>query len=104
MYAVFNVLPGRQVKAASGNLVKVDFIETAKEGQKLVFDQVLLISDGAKTQVGTPYVSARVHATVVGHGRDKKIIVFKKKKRIDYHKMRGHKQRFTTLRIESIEG
>ncbi len=104
MYAVFNVLPGRQVKGAAGSLVRVDYMETAKEGEKVTFDQVLLLSDGSKVQVGAPFVKAKVHATVVAHGRDKKIIVFKKKRRVDYHKMRGHKQRFTTLKIDSIEG
>ncbi|MBI5059848.1 50S ribosomal protein L21 [candidate division KSB1 bacterium] len=103
MYAVFNVTPGRQVKAAPGSTVKVDYFEEAKAGQKLVFDEVLLVSDGAVPKIGAPYVKAKVHATVVGHGRNPKVVVFKKKKRIDYHKQRGHKQHFTTLHIDSIE-
>jgi large subunit ribosomal protein L21 len=103
MYAVFNVTPGQQVKAAAGATIKVDYFEAAKEGEKMTFDQVLMVSDGSSPKIGTPYVMAKVHATVVGHGRDPKVIVFKKKKRIDYHKQRGHKQHFTKLRIDSIE-
>jgi large subunit ribosomal protein L21 len=103
MYAVFNVTPGRQVKAEAGSTVKVDYFEGAKAGEKMVFDQVLLVSDGSQPKIGAPFVAAKVHATVIGHGRDAKVIVFKKKKRIDYHKQRGHKQNFTKLHIDSIE-
>jgi large subunit ribosomal protein L21 len=102
MYAVINV-PGRQIKAEIGQTLRVDYLPSAREGEKIVFDKVLFLSDGQSVRVGTPFVAARVHATVVAHGRDKKIIVFKKKRRVDYHKKYGHRQRFTTVRIESIE-
>jgi large subunit ribosomal protein L21 len=62
-----------------------------------------LISDGGKTSVGAPFLKAQVKGTVVAHGRAPKIVVYKKKRRTDSHKMRGHKQRFTTVRIDSIE-
>lgn len=104
MYAVFNVSPGRQVKGSKGETLKVDRMADRKEGDKLEFDQVLLVSDGATPKIGAPFLKAKVHATVVSHTRGKKVIVFKKKKRVDYHKMRGHKQQFTTIRIDSIEG
>jgi len=84
-------------------MIRVDYLDSHQEGDKIVFDKVLLISDGQHTKIGTPLLSARVMGTVITHMRDKKIIVFKKKKRIDYHKMRGHKQRYTTVRIDSIE-
>lgn len=103
MYAVFNVTPGQQVKGSAGTTLKVDYFASAQAGEKMVFDQVLMVSDGSAPKIGTPYLKAKVHATVVGHGRDPKVIVFKKKKRIDYHKQRGHKQHFTTIRIDSIE-
>ena len=45
-----------------------------------------------------------MHATVVAKIRDKKVIVYKKKRRVDYHKKQGHRQRYTTVRIDSIEG
>lgn len=102
MYAVVKIA-GQQVKAAAGDMVKVARFAEAKEGDKLSFDQVLFVSGGGTPKVGAPFLKAKVHATVIGHGRAKKIIVFKKKKRIDYHKQRGHKQQFTTLKIDSIE-
>jgi large subunit ribosomal protein L21 len=102
MYAVCQV-PGRQLRVGPGETVRVDFIGSAKEGDPIVFDKVLLVSDGQKTTVGAPFVTAKVKGTVLVHGRDDKIVVYKKKKRTDYHKMHGHKQRFTTVRIDSIE-
>ncbi len=103
MYAVFTI-PGRQVKAEPGQKLRVDFMENAKEGDKVTFDKVMLLSDGQNVRVGTPYVGATVHATVVSHDRGKKVIVFKKKRRVDYHKKQGHRQRYTTVMIDSIVG
>ena len=102
MYAVCQV-PGRQLRVGPGETVRVDYIDSAKEGDPIVFDKVMLVSDGQKTTVGAPFITARVKGTILAHGRDDKIVVYKKKKRTDYHKMRGHKQRFTTVRIDSIE-
>ncbi len=103
MYAVFSIV-GRQVKAQPGDTLRLDYIHTAKEGDKLTFDKVLLFSDGQNTRIGTPYVGAKVVATVVAHDRGDKVIVYKKKKRTDSHKKQGHRQRFTTVHIDSIEG
>ena len=103
MHAVLAV-PGRQVRIEPGQTLRVDFMDSAKEGAKIVFDKVMLLSDGQNVRVGTPYVGATVHATVVAHERGKKIIVYKKKRRVDYHKKQGHRQRYTTVRIDSIEG
>jgi large subunit ribosomal protein L21 len=102
MYAVCQV-PGRQLKVAAGDTVRVDLMETLKEGDPVVFDKVLLISDGQKTKIGAPFLNARVKGTIVAHGRDKKIVVYHKKRRTDSHKMHGHKQRFTSVRIDAIE-
>jgi large subunit ribosomal protein L21 len=103
MYAVITV-PGRQIKAEPGRLLRVDFLESHKEGDKIVFDKVLLVSDGQSFKVGTPFTGATVTATVVSHMRDKKVIVYKKKKRTDYHKRHGHRQRYTTVRVDAING
>jgi large subunit ribosomal protein L21 len=102
MYVVFQA-PGRQLKAEVGQELRVDYLTNAKEGDKVAFDKVLMVADGANVRFGTPYVAAKVHATVVGHERDRKLIVFKKKRRVDYHKRQGHRQRFTTVKIDSIE-
>jgi large subunit ribosomal protein L21 len=103
MYAVITI-PGRQIKAEPGQTLRLDFLSHTKEGDKVVFDKVLLLADGANIRVGTPYVGATVHATVVGHSRGKKVIVYKKKKRNDYHKRQGHRQNYTSIHIDSIQG
>jgi len=102
MYAVCQV-SGRQLKFGAGETVRVDYADSLKEGDPIVFDKILLVSDGKKTKIGAPFVSGQVKGTVVAHGRDKKIVVYHKKRRTDSHKMRGHKQRFTSVRIDSIE-
>jgi large subunit ribosomal protein L21 len=103
MYAVFSS-SGTQIKAEPGRRIRVAFMRDQKEGDKVSFDRVLLVSDGADTRVGTPFVGAKVLGTVVAHGRTKKVIVFKKKRRVDYHKRHGHRQHFTTVLVDSIEG
>jgi large subunit ribosomal protein L21 len=103
VYAVLSI-PGRQVRIELGQTLRVDFMAAQKEGDKVVFDKVMLLSDGQNVRVGTPYVGAAVHATVVAHERGDKVIVYHKKRRVDYHKKRGHRQRYTTVRIDSIEG
>ena len=82
--------------------MRVAFLGETKEGDKVTFDKVLLVSDGDKVRIGAPFVGAKVVATVVGHGRERKIIVFKKKRRKHYKRTKGHRQGFTTLKIESI--
>jgi large subunit ribosomal protein L21 len=103
MYAVLSI-PGRQVRIEPGQTLRVDFMAAQKEGDKVVFDKVMLLSDGQNVRIGAPFLQASVHATVVAHERGDKVIVYKKKRRVDYHKKLGHRQRFTTVRIDSIEG
>jgi large subunit ribosomal protein L21 len=65
--------------------------------------EVLVSGDGENTKVGAPLVEgAKVSATVVDHGRDAKIVVFKKKRRKQYKRTKGHRQGYTTLKIDSI--
>jgi len=65
--------------------------------------EVLASGDGENTKVGAPLVEgAKVSATVVDHGRDAKIVVFKKKRRKQYKRTKGHRQGYTTLKIDSI--
>jgi len=75
----------------------------AEPGAALELDEVLMLDDGTETQVGTPLVDgARVAATVLDQTRGEKIIVFKKKRRQNYRRTRGHRQRVTVLRITEI--
>jgi large subunit ribosomal protein L21 len=75
------------------------------EGNTVDLDQVLLIADGDKVSVGTPTVDgARVVATSQGESKGKKIIVFKYKPKVRYHKKTGHRQLYTRLVIDKIVG
>ena len=101
MYAIIEAC-GKQYKVAEGDVVFMEKL-TANEGEKVTFDQVLLISDGEKVKVGTPTVkSAKVEATVVAHGKDKKVVVFKYKAKKNERKKQGHRQPYTKVKIEKI--
>ena len=103
MYALVEI-KGKQYKAAKGSVLKVDRFD-AEPGNQVEFDSVLLVSDEEKVQVGQPYVKGvKVKAVVEEHGRDKKILVFKYKKRKNYRRTRGHRQYFSLLRVQEITG
>lgn len=73
-------------------------------GESVSFDNVLLVNDDNKVKIGTPAVkNASVKATVVSHGKEKKVIVFKKHRRKDYRRKRGHRQDYTVIKIDSIK-
>ena len=102
MYAVSGI-GGKQLRVSPGETVRVETIPV-DPGTTVAFDQVLMVGGESGTQVGTPTVTgARVHATVVEHGRAKKVLVFKKKRRKQYRRTNGHRQNFTAVRIEKIE-
>jgi large subunit ribosomal protein L21 len=91
---------GKQFRVEEGQQVRVPLMNE-EVGANVELDVLLLGGDEAK--VGSPTVDgARVAATVVDHGRDNKIIVFKKKRRKQYKRTRGHRQDYTTLKIDSI--
>jgi large subunit ribosomal protein L21 len=69
----------------------------------VTFDQVLLANDGEAVKVGAPTVEgASVRAEIVRHGRDRKLIVFKRKRRKGYRRKQGHRQGFTEIRVEEV--
>lgn len=73
-------------------------------GEKVTFDQVLAVND-QELKIGEPTVNgATVEATVVNEGRAKKVIVYKYKRKTGYHKKNGHRQSFTRVKIEKING
>jgi large subunit ribosomal protein L21 len=91
---------GKQFRVEEGQQVRVPLMNQ-EVGSTVELDVLLLGGDESK--VGTPVVDgARVGATVVDHGRDAKIIVFKKKRRKQYKRTKGHRQDYTTLKIDSI--
>lgn len=101
MIAVVDIA-GQQFKVSSGQKVYVHRL-AADKGDKVNFDQVLLISNDAGTKVGAPVVSgASIGATVLDHVKGDKVIVYKKKRRKGLEKKNGHRQSFTQIQIDSI--
>ena len=101
MYAIIESC-GRQYKVAEGDVVFFEKLE-AEEGKKVTFDNVVLVSEDGKVQVGNPYVKGvKVEGKVVSHGKHKKIIVFKMKAKKNERKKQGHRQPYTKVEITSI--
>jgi large subunit ribosomal protein L21 len=102
MYAIVNI-SGKQFKATEGARVRVP-LQTGDAGAKVTFDNVLLVHDGSSTKIGAPTVKgATVTATVIDHGREKKILIYKKKRRKGYQRKNGHRQWFTDVEIQKIQ-
>jgi len=103
MYAIIET-GGKQYDVKVGDIIKVEKLEAAPE-ENVTFDKVLLVSGGDAPKVGAPYVDgANVTAVVLDQGKEKKVIVYKYKSKKGYHKKKGHRQPFTSLRIEAING
>ncbi len=101
MYAVVEI-QGSQFKVEKNQKLFINRID-AKEGSKVSFDNVLLVDDGKKVQVGKPNLSGTsVEAKVVAHKKDDKVIVFKKKRRKGYKVKNGHRQAITEIIIQNI--
>ncbi len=101
MYAVVDIA-GQQVRVEKGAVVRVPRLDL-EEGAKQVLPEVLLVRNDSGTRVGSPHVQgASVEATVLGHGRGEKIVVFKIKRRKNYRRRNGHRQDYTELKIDGI--
>ena len=102
MYAIINI-SGKQYKATSGARLRVPK-QDGETGTRLTFDKVLLINDGKNTKIGEPVLKGvSVTGTIIEHGRDKKILVYKKKRRKGYQRKNGHRQWFTEIEFDSIK-
>ena len=102
MYAIINI-SGKQFKATSGARLRVPK-QDGETGTSLTFDKVLLINDGKNTEVGEPILKgASVTGTIIEHGRNKKILVYKKKRRKGYQRKNGHRQWFTEIEFGTIK-
>ncbi len=103
MYAVVKT-GGKQYKVAKGDVIKVEKLD-ADVGAEIDIPEVLMVMNGENIQVGNPVIdNAIVRAKVLEHGKAKKVIVFKKKRRKGYKKKRGHRQLYTALEIQDIGG
>lgn len=101
MYAII-VTGGKQYKVSEGDVIKVEKLE-AETGSTVVFDQVLAVSDNG-LKVGNDVVKATVNATVMDQGKGKKVVVYRYKRKSGYHKKNGHRQLFTQVKIDKING
>ncbi len=102
MYAIVD-FKGTQFKVEKDQMLRVPFLKGLEAGTELVMDRILLIQDGEDTIIGFPTVeNAKVVAEIIGHKKDKKVIIFKKKRRKGYQKKQGHRQNFTEIKIKEI--
>ena len=100
-YAVIRT-GGKQYRVTQGEFLRVESLP-GEVGSDITFPEVLLTSAEGAVQIGTPLVlGASVTARVVEHGKEKKIIVFKKKRRKGYRRKQGHRQHFTAVQVKSI--
>jgi large subunit ribosomal protein L21 len=101
---------GKQYKVKVGDEIKIEKIlgadrdTTFKEGDKVVFDKVLLVDNGTDTTIGTPYITkAQVTATITKIGRLPKVTVIKYKQKSKYFKKNGHQQPYFQVKIEAVK-
>ncbi len=104
MYALIQT-GGKQFKVSEGTMLKVEKL-AGEKGDTLVFDQVLMIAgDEGEAKIGSPILDgAKVTAEIIEQGKNKKVVVYKYKKRKNYRKKQGHRQPFTKVIVKSIEG
>ena len=103
MYAVVRT-GGKQVRMSPGAAVRVEKLGGAV-GETISFDQVLVVGGEGEPRVGRPLVAgARVVGTITRQGRGPKLTIFKSKRRKNYRRKQGHRQEYTEVRVEAIEG
>ncbi len=103
MYALVEI-KGKQYKAEKGRILRVDRIDSEK-GDSLEFDKVLMLSNDSDVRIGTPFVEGiKVQGSVEDQIKDKKVIVFKYKKRKNYRRTQGHRQQYTLIKVNDIIG
>lgn len=101
MYAVVNT-GGKQYKLREGDIFRFEKLQ-GETGSEIIFENVLMFSDGEKTQIGKPLLeNVSVKGHIVEQGKNKKILVFKYKRRKRYRRKRGHRQQYTAVKIDSI--
>lgn len=101
MFAVIKA-QGKQFKVAQGDTLIIDRL-AGDAGATVALGEVLMLIDGGSTKIGAPILSgAKVQAEIVSHSRGEKIKVFKKRRRKNFHRTRGHRQELTTVKITAI--
>ena len=101
MYAIIET-GGKQYRVQNGDKIAVEKLGI-EDGQKVIFDRVLVVGDGDDVKVGAPYVDGvTVEGNVIETGKGKKVVIFKYKAKKDYRKKQGHRQPYTMVKIESL--
>jgi large subunit ribosomal protein L21 len=102
-YAVIRT-GGKQYRVAPGDVIRIERLP-GEVGAEVAFTEVLLTAGGGPVRIGRPLLEGvTVQGRIVGQGRDRKILVFKKKRRKNYRRRRGHRQAVTTVRVTAIAG
>jgi large subunit ribosomal protein L21 len=100
-YAVIRT-GGKQYRVTPGDVLRIERLG-GEVGTPVEFTEVLLTGGDDAVRIGTPLLEGvRVHGEIVGQGRDRKILVYKKKRRKNYRRRRGHRQSVTTVRVTEI--
>ena len=103
MYVLVDIL-GKQYKVEQGSVLKVDHLSQEK-GAQVEFPSVLMVSDGASAKIGNPYLSGvTVRAVVEDHGRARKLVFGKYKKKKNYRRRYGHREQYSLIKVEGING
>jgi large subunit ribosomal protein L21 len=103
MFAVFSS-GGKQHRVTEGEVIRLERLAQAA-GDQVVFDKVMMVADGDRINVGTPYVEGgQVTGEVITHDRGRKVRVLKFKRRKDFLRRQGHRQWYTEVRITGISG
>jgi len=101
MYAVIKT-GGKQYRVQEGDVLRVEKLD-AETGKEIKFDDVLMVGEGESIKAGADVAKATVTGVVTESGRGQKIVVFKKRRRKNYRLTQGHRQSFTSVRIDSIK-
>lgn len=103
MYAVIET-GGKQYRVTEGDKLRVELLH-ADEGAQVSFDKVLLLGKDDLAVIGSPYIEgATVTGKVLANGKDDKVVVFRYRRKKNYRKFRGHRQQFSYVQIEGING
>tara|TARA_B100001057_G_scaffold130324_1_gene129359 strand:- start:574 stop:972 length:399 start_codon:yes stop_codon:yes gene_type:complete len=94
---------GKQYKVRSGEILKIDKLPTSKENTKIEFNEILAYGDDKNLEVGTPVINgARVEADLIKNGKNRTILIFKKRRRQNSRRKNGHRQEYSMIRINKI--
>ncbi|MFP4165622.1 MAG: 50S ribosomal protein L21 [Opitutales bacterium] len=98
-------IQGRQFTVTEGDVLKVNQFPETTTGDTVDLDQVLMVGDGADTRFGNPLLDgASAKATILENKKEKKVTIFKRKRRQGYRRRRGHRQPISVIKIDSISG